>query len=535
MANTGNGVYIWDTDHNEYRNIGQAIGAKGDTGATGATGATPSISATASVDSNTGTPSISVTKSGTDESPSFNFAFSNIKGESGADGNDGADGVTPDITMTATVDGNTGTPSVTVTKGGTTAAPTFALAFSNLKGADGGGSSTDENVAQTNTTTSASYRVLLSNGANNTTETAGARKSSKLTFNPSTGKLTTTGLQATTINGVTVGDTPAFTDTSVTQTNTTSSNSYRVLLSGGANDTTETGGTYKNTNLKYTPSTGNLQTVQINGVTVGNTPKFTDTWTEMVGATSASNGTAGYVPTPPKSGYNTKFLRADGTWVEPSTSATKMNIDGSNADTTVTFAGKVQEGTSVATGTYAHAEGDSTASGNYSHAEGRDTVASGNVAHAGGYSVTASEYCQFVHGNYNPTMYKMRGSQLGETAGSCFGFGMDCTEYWSDTTVTNKNGSLGIIYNAVTTTLSLETFGIYLLFCTSYTRSTGEVFGATTRMITASGISTGTPTNLSIGQTSNAPATISMVTNNKITIKNSANGRATQFQLVRIA
>ena len=37
----------------------------------------------------------------------------------------------------------------------------------------------------------------------------------------------------------------------------------------------------------------------------------------MVGATSSANGTAGYVPTPPKSGYNTKFLRADGTWTTP--------------------------------------------------------------------------------------------------------------------------------------------------------------------------------------------------------------------------
>ena len=52
----------------------------------------------------------------------------------GAPGKDGTDGVTPDITMTATVDDTTGTPAVEVTKGGTPEDPTFNLAFSGLKG-----------------------------------------------------------------------------------------------------------------------------------------------------------------------------------------------------------------------------------------------------------------------------------------------------------------------------------------------------------------------------------------------------------------
>ena len=50
---------------------------------------------------------------------------------------------------------------------------------------------TDANVTQTPTTTNATYEVLFSNGANNSSETKAARKNSNLTFNPSTGQLTT--------------------------------------------------------------------------------------------------------------------------------------------------------------------------------------------------------------------------------------------------------------------------------------------------------------------------------------------------------
>lgn len=52
----------------------------------------------------------------------------------------------------------------------------------------------DTKVTQTNTTTSASYRVLFSGNNNDTTETTTARKSSNLLFNPSTGNLTATSL-----------------------------------------------------------------------------------------------------------------------------------------------------------------------------------------------------------------------------------------------------------------------------------------------------------------------------------------------------
>ena len=37
----------------------------------------------------------------------------------------------------------------------------------------------------------------------------------------------------------------------------------------------------------------------------------------MKGATASASGAAGYVPAPPASGYNARYLRADGTWQIP--------------------------------------------------------------------------------------------------------------------------------------------------------------------------------------------------------------------------
>ena len=184
----------------------KAESAEGPQGPPGKDGVTPDIKADATVDDNTGTPSVAVEKMGTTENPKFTFKFKNLKGlkgDTGARGQQGPqgeqgvagpqgpkgdtgergpqglkgdtgargpqglkgdtgpqgpkgdtgprgpqgiqgpqgppgkDGVTPDIKADATVDDNTGTPSVAVEKMGTTENPKFTFKFKNLKGLKG--------------------------------------------------------------------------------------------------------------------------------------------------------------------------------------------------------------------------------------------------------------------------------------------------------------------------------------------------------------------------------------------------------------
>lgn len=89
-------------------------------------------------------------------------------------------------------------------------------------------------------------------------------------------------------------------DTKVTQTNTTGSAQYRVLLSGRDNDTTETTNARKSSKLQFNPSTGNL--INKGDITInctGESDKFlnfttstTHSW--RLGHLASGNGNANY-------------------------------------------------------------------------------------------------------------------------------------------------------------------------------------------------------------------------------------------------
>lgn len=79
-------------------------------GSDGSPGVTPVISATATADATSSqTPTVMVTKSGTDAAPSFNFEFSGLKGakgDTGSQGPQGLDGVSPEVTITTITNGH---------------------------------------------------------------------------------------------------------------------------------------------------------------------------------------------------------------------------------------------------------------------------------------------------------------------------------------------------------------------------------------------------------------------------------------------
>ena len=186
----------------------------------------------------------------------------------------------------------------------------------------------------------------------------------------------------------------------------------------------------------------------------------------------------------------------------------------------------------IASGNGSHLEGcASMASGDFSHAEGYNTVALGNASHVGGNGATAYRSNSFVQGGTN----KFVGTNMQVSGDSVFGFQPSGNLYGTNTTIDDgQNGVSGTIANSATITINLATQGMYLLMTSTYTISTGAIYGAQTRMLVAHGLATGTPIATVAATSGQAQPAVTCVANNKITIKNVSANYVSQFALIRI-
>lgn len=201
---------------------------------------------------------------------------------------------------------------------------------------------TDSTAAATSsnyTTVKANWDIVQTNTEVFTGATASANGTVGLVPAP------TSGNQAKFLRADGTWQTPSNTDTKVTQTVTTASGAYPILMKNTTSSATVTEAARFGSAFTINPGTGEMSVpslVVASSITISGSITSTDsstkaattafvqdavsaieTYTVFTGATSAADGTSGLVPVP-TSGNQSKFLRGDGTWATVSTTDTKV-------------------------------------------------------------------------------------------------------------------------------------------------------------------------------------------------------------------
>lgn len=243
-------------------------GPKGDTGSPGADAGfgTP----TATVDSNTGTPSVAVTASGPDTAKVFDFEFKNLKGATGAKGNDGEKGDPVSFYGTCSTAAATAAKVVACTGFTLTTGSRITVIFDNVNMADS-----------------------ITLNVNNTGAKAVYCYGEAMTYNLfKIPRKTGVDFVYDGTNWVYCGQ-----ESYVSQSNTTEDSDRRILLSDSADDEQHRNTTNKSSNFTANPSTGVLSAPTFNGALTGNATSATKLATGRTINGVSFNGTSNiYLP-----------------------------------------------------------------------------------------------------------------------------------------------------------------------------------------------------------------------------------------------
>lgn len=247
------------------------------------------------------------------------------------------------------------------------------LDATKLSGTIPSGCYTDQNVAQAaNASNNNNYELLFEDTAGSGTVTSGTRKSSHLTYNPSTsvfaigdtapsnGTITVSNVTTSKINSVTLPASPKFTDQAVQQLSGGNNVDYQVLFEDTSGSGEVTSGTRKHSGLVYNPNTSTLTSTNMSATSISSTSLAATTITG-----STLNGQT--IPASPvftdqavqqlEGGNNTAYelLYEDTASSGDTTSGTRksQNLTYNPVSNTLTLAGKVDcTSMSVTTPTY---------------------------------------------------------------------------------------------------------------------------------------------------------------------------------------